>query len=475
MEATYCPEDDKLRLYVGRVPRDEYEALRAEGWTSTPKQDCDFVAVWSPRREDRALAYADGYIGDEDQSPADRAADRAERFAGYREKRREEAHGHADRYDAGPRAHGYQSQARAERAAARHDRQADHAVTQWSKAEYWQERTAGVIAHALYAQEPGVRMGRIKRLEAERRQYTAGRYAEHLDRRLEYERQMMEAEGGRAGHLDIEPGGLFRGALIVKVNKSNASGRVVSVSVKVPAVQGYHYRIDNVAGGAFALARMNTERAAPELYTPPTDETRAQLAEALAAISGVKKKANAAAPKLINPTPEDAERLQAIWNAQRERHGITDRDPREVAMLTQAQYSAASGGEYAPCETFGVHEGGEVAHRHSFRPQLPVACKVRAFRGSVVVLTDKPQKPLPAATWIDPRPRYIEELRPHFTTLLELARRSWRDGNWTKEENELFTKAELAGLAHGQSMSQFGLTEKGKSLCHSEDLQNAAL
>ena len=43
--ATYCPEDDKLRLYVGRVPRDEYEALRAEGWQSTAKQDCDFSAV----------------------------------------------------------------------------------------------------------------------------------------------------------------------------------------------------------------------------------------------------------------------------------------------------------------------------------------------------------------------------------------------------------------------------------------------
>lgn len=40
--ATYCPEDDKLRLYVGRVPRPEYEALRAEGWTSTPKQGRPF-------------------------------------------------------------------------------------------------------------------------------------------------------------------------------------------------------------------------------------------------------------------------------------------------------------------------------------------------------------------------------------------------------------------------------------------------
>ena len=41
--ATYCPEDNKLRLYVGRVPRDEYLELRAGKWKSTPKQDCDFV------------------------------------------------------------------------------------------------------------------------------------------------------------------------------------------------------------------------------------------------------------------------------------------------------------------------------------------------------------------------------------------------------------------------------------------------
>lgn len=54
MPATYCPEDDKLRLYVGRVPRDEYDALRKAGFVSTPKQDCDFAAPWTPNREDLA-------------------------------------------------------------------------------------------------------------------------------------------------------------------------------------------------------------------------------------------------------------------------------------------------------------------------------------------------------------------------------------------------------------------------------------
>ena len=57
--ASYCPEDDKLRLYVGRVPRDEYMALRKAGWTCLHKQrdagGGDFAAVWTPGREDAAL------------------------------------------------------------------------------------------------------------------------------------------------------------------------------------------------------------------------------------------------------------------------------------------------------------------------------------------------------------------------------------------------------------------------------------
>lgn len=166
--ATYCPEDDKLRLYVGRVPRPEYEALRAEGWTSTPKQDCDFVAVWTPQREDTALSYA-GIIEDEDAGPEERAADRAERFSGYLDKRLDEAGAHADRFDAGPSVHGYQSQARSIRSADRHDKIASRAVNAWDKADYWQRRTAGVISHALYKSRPDVRMGRIKTLEAELR------------------------------------------------------------------------------------------------------------------------------------------------------------------------------------------------------------------------------------------------------------------------------------------------------------------
>ena len=80
--ATYCLDDDKIRLYVGRVPRSDYDELRAAGFVATPKQDCDFVAVWTPRREDLALSFLDDDddIEPEHYSPEERAADRAERF-----------------------------------------------------------------------------------------------------------------------------------------------------------------------------------------------------------------------------------------------------------------------------------------------------------------------------------------------------------------------------------------------------------
>jgi hypothetical protein len=155
--ATYSPEDNKIRLYVGRVPRDEYLKLRAEGWQALHKQretgGGDFAAVWTPERRNTALAYA-GFIGDEDKGPAERAAERAERFSGYRDKRTDEATGRADQFEAGPSAHGFQNAAKAERAAARHDRQAGRAVDAWEKAEYWTSRTAGVIGHALHVSAP---------------------------------------------------------------------------------------------------------------------------------------------------------------------------------------------------------------------------------------------------------------------------------------------------------------------------------
>jgi len=534
--ASYQPEDDKLRLYVGRVPRSEYEALRAEGWTSTPKQDCDFVAVWTPQREATAIRYA-GIIEDEDMSPEERAADRAERFAGYRDRRTMEAVGHADRYDSGPAVHGYQDYGRAVKAADRHDRIAGRAVNSWDKAEYWQMRTAGVISHALHKCSPGVRMGRINTLEAELRkieasgrkyceeratehgvilsivehsegkrdkmkpapgfQYCVARIREvdgqafdapfsveqmrrvmisailcgsrsdhwserrgqvergemeavtvarewldahgweapeeydptgnawhtHITLRLAYERQMLEAQGGRAEMLEILPGGKIAGRLIIKVNKSAVTKRAKSCVVLAPKIYDYDYQAKNIPGTEFAARTVELERLRPETYAAPT-------AESLAELEAWNKAQKAAAPKsdkapLINPTDEDAERLQSLWNAQaladREagyaRMGyslpVTDCKPVEVMRTTQAVYSANSKGTYSGAGTSLVFPGGHReesyynAAEKMRKKHGKEVCQVRqtSSGGStysaarVIIITDKPQKPLPAAVW----------------------------------------------------------------------------
>lgn len=536
--ATYCPEDNKLRLYVGRVPRDEYEALRKEGWTSTPKQSCDFVAVWTPDREDIALSYA-GFIGDEDQDPGERAAERAERFSGYLGKRMAEAAGHADSYESGPSAFGFQSQERAERAAARHERIADRVVNQWEKAEYWQRRTEGVIAHALYKDLPGVRMGRIKTLEAEARKnlanrqkahaesvlrhsvmtsviehaegkrekliaypgyqysvayiresdgtpqdapftpeqlrrlmvytalslYYAGKWSDlrnkvksgdvsgeeaaslwlsenshpgefqpddsrwyrHFQLRLTYENQMLAAQGGRLEQFEIVPGGKIGGKLILKVSKSTKTGRVTSVALLGPRVERWAYRVTNIPGTEFAEYKFDTERLSPDAYTPPTEESLAEL-------KAFKASCKAATPKkdacpLINPSEGEAERLQAILNerefeAHKESHlrryGNDYADqfkPSTVCRMTQAEYSERSKGSYARYETRGLRAGAFLArnnngmHSGSGRKYDertgPDLCMIRIANcdGStygakrVVFLTDKPSKPLPASVW----------------------------------------------------------------------------
>src|SRR5580658_10306923 len=88
--ATYSPDDDKIRLYATtRLDKERYERVKAAGFRWAPKQDL-FFTVWNPRAEDIAIELA-GEIDDEDKTLTDRAAERAERFDGYQEKRAAEA------------------------------------------------------------------------------------------------------------------------------------------------------------------------------------------------------------------------------------------------------------------------------------------------------------------------------------------------------------------------------------------------
>ena len=552
--ATYCPEDDKIRLYAVRVPKDEYLALRKQGWTATPKQECDFVAVWTKGREDTAIEYSGGTLEDEDQSPADRAADRAERFSGYREKRREESLQLADKYEAGPQIHGYQSEALATRRAARHDMQGTRAVNQWDKASYWQDRTAGVISNALHKAAPGVRFGRIKKIEAEIRalekgdkeyneirdiwvkvfnepdaekatrralfaerydggwsycykhprpvdgmpkhyltgtslntlvsseefpitgheaaeMYLArnperkeeGRTLRHSRLRLEYETQMLEAQGGRAADVDMVPGGFIGSYQIQQVHKSPATGRVVSVSFLAPTTfphdrKGKAYGDDNPR--PIVSHKITVERMKRDVYRAPTPEELQAFEDEKKAAKKEKAK-GPKGPALINLTDEDAERMQAIWNKQ-------NRKDEEVVRLTQAQYSAASKGGYARHDTAGITASGRRFEQRGYNPvSMPIVAKVRSQWWHVIVITDKPQKPLPAEMWIDPIPALKAATLERLEELVKIVQKGWIE-ELNDEEEKLFTDARICGFAHhGNSRS---LSEEASNIARERGL-----
>lgn len=477
--ATYCPEDNKLRLYVGRVPREDYLKLTADGWKALHKQreagGGDFVATWTPARRALCLEWC-GSIEDEDMSPQERAADRAERFAGYREKRVEDATGHADRYDAQPLAHGFQSEAKAEKAAARHDRIADRAGDAWDKAEYWQQRTAGVIAHALHVSSPDVRMGRIKTLESELRgllarwncpaeeitQQSAKDWITHYNLRLAYENQMLEAQGGRAGVVEMVPGGTFRGGVIAKVNKSKLTGRVVSVQTIGPAVSRWTYRVSNVAGTSLALYQHETERAAPDRYQPPTDESRAELEKFEQAKKDAAKrhKAEHGTCPLINPTDADAEKMQAMLNAS---PVFRDDQPSAVIRMTQEQFSARMGGSCGMmviCETGLPHRtryGQAITRSDVFKLRVYSADYRHTKR--VVILTDKPQKPFPWAAVEAARAKHptADQLRERMAELVPVVGTGYQP-NITP----LMKDAQYVGWIDVQSLSQIFWTDAGR-------------
>jgi hypothetical protein len=462
--ATYSPEDNKLRLYAAhRLDAEDYAKVKAAGFKWAPKQELFVAPKWTPEREDLLLEMC-GEIGDEDYSPEERAADRAERFSGYRDKRRDEAHGHADTYDAGPSAFGHQNRARAERQAARHDRNRGRAVSQWSKAEYWQARTAGVISHALFKSSAHVRRGRIieieTRLRAEVASYTpadnppsyimqtafddtepsrhvwvgpkgrggrwvkadrldaikagSARWVAHYELRLTYERAMIAAEGGMVAEASIEVGGWFGRHQVLKVNKSVSTGRVVSVGVWGP----HPYRTNADGSSKMGVQCINIERMGADAYRAPTDEEREAFKVSQAERKAEKKATTPKAASLINPTDEDAERLQSVWNAKAQDEFDRWRKtpgaygalkPSKVVRMTQAQYAARSKGSYGSCATAEVCENGHMPRRWDGNVSAvnpPVAFKVRwthamseggwtraAYR--VIVITDKPQKSLP--------------------------------------------------------------------------------
>lgn len=376
--ASYSPEDNKVRIYpASRLSKEDYEHIRAVGFRWAPKQKIFVCPAWSPTAEDAALDLCDE-IGDEDQPRAERAVDRADRFEGYMHKREDEAVNGADRFEVGPAIHANQSRARAERSARRHDRIAGRACTQWGKAEYWQSRTAGVIANALHLERPDVRHRRIKGLESDlarlEAQYSpldsqrsmqqawqdgrdspevphvlcgqgrdrhwvkesslmlikAGseRRRAHLAMRLAYEQQMLAAQGGTAANVEMVAGGWIGKHQIQKVTKDRA-GRVSKVYFLAPNQsyadrQGRRYGDDYPA--PMTLHAFSAERIKPGDYREPTAVDMATLTAAKPKI-----------PLLVNYMGDGFERLTKAEYDRKSRCGMAHTKVIDGARIRHVQ------------------------------------------------------------------------------------------------------------------------------------------
>lgn len=176
-QATYSPEDNKLRLYPSRrLDQETFERVKAAGFKWAPKQELFVAPAWSPEREDLLLELA-GDIEPEQMTLAERAAIKAERLDGYAEKRTREANAFARRADdiakrfefGQPILVGHHSERSARRDQERMDAAMRASLEATRTANYWLYRAEGVEAHANRKNSARVRANRIKTLLAELR------------------------------------------------------------------------------------------------------------------------------------------------------------------------------------------------------------------------------------------------------------------------------------------------------------------
>lgn len=319
-DATYSPEDDKIRIYPAhRLTPEEFSELKSVGYRWAPAQKL-FFAVWSPKREDVALKFC-GEIGDEEKTLAERAAERAERFDGYSEHRAEEAERIKESVSdiikkipfGQPILIGHHSEKRARRDALRIDNGIRKAVNAWETAKYWQSRAEGALANASYTNLPAVRHRRIKGLEADLKRYRAAytpakgtktfiedgieyaicgqgrgvypvkvsllpaieksyaRAIAHVENRLIYEKAMLRESGGIiSDQYDIQVGGLVlyydEWLTVIRVNKTG--GKISSVTTNTGARRNWastqQIKIENIKD-----------------YKPPTKEEQKAAKESI--------------------------------------------------------------------------------------------------------------------------------------------------------------------------------------------------
>lgn len=467
MQATYSPEDNKLRLYASsRLDAETFAEVKAAGFKWAPKQELFVAPSWTPDREDLCIRLA-GDIEPEQTTILERAEAKAERLQNIAENRARQANAFSkaasdisERFAAGqPILVGHHSERKARKDADRMDSLSRKAAKAFDSINYWNDRAAGAERHANRKNDSRTRAKRIKTLLAALRDlqrdlnkahkslevwqkatpamvpailgrsqfggwndysdFESGKYTaeETIERNIRRNTAIIESPKlsrwiehtlNRLGYETAELGDVARfecdltpvilqafarthGAEKPKATKTE-QGFTISSPVPLP---------QHIAGGSTELTL--SESAWRDLmqqsgYEVPAPKPRRQSAKA---------------PNvpLINPTLEDAERLQALFN-QRMVEACTkpgqNAKPNEVTQMTQARYSAYSKGTHF-FKTVEFTADGQII-RQTWANHQPAKTGEPAFRcriytgqsgfykpNSIVVITDKPAKPLPIA------------------------------------------------------------------------------
>lgn len=157
MRATYNITDDKLKFYpeeIGRLPKEQYEQARRLAFLWWHRSKC-FAAKWSPSAEDFVKSF--GVEIEEIDTPDDVEA-RKERYEKYADRAEQSAEYAADRS--------------LNANTTRRLRLAEQTFkNETEKAAYWHDRVAGAIRWANYRERPDVIVRRIQGLEADLRKH----------------------------------------------------------------------------------------------------------------------------------------------------------------------------------------------------------------------------------------------------------------------------------------------------------------
>ena len=208
-QATYSPEDNKLRLYATqRLDEETYERIKTAGFKWAPRQELFVAPRWTPSREDLLIELA-GEIEPEQTSLAERAEARAERYDEIAANKAKTANAYqrvADdlsrHFEYGqPILVGHHSERKARRTQERMHKAQSKAVENHRAITYWQGRASGVEHHAERMNSAPVRRRRIKTLLAELRDLQRDlNHAERclaLWRQAETDEQIVKLAGGQ--------------------------------------------------------------------------------------------------------------------------------------------------------------------------------------------------------------------------------------------------------------------------------------